>query len=137
MTGLVARVGGRPLFVHTSDVGELDEEPLRLTRSEVDLSSFEPRENEALLGEDILRHRLIDVGAARFVRAHDVALGYTADGWHLEGIDTRHRRPYRRHHPAGQAFFDWTGFQPLIGDTRSAPSCGPCSDHLEDCGPPR
>lgn len=119
VVGLVVRVGRRSVFVPIDAVGDLDEEPLRLTHSKVDLRGFEPRNGEVLLGAEILRHRLIEIDAARFVGAYDVGLGRSAGGWQVRGIDTS-RHFTRRNLPANSAFSDWMGFEPLIGHPDSA-----------------
>ena len=73
-TGLVAKVGGRRVFVPMERVAELSEERIVLAKSKVDLRGFERRDGEVLLREDILGHRLIDVADAELVRAWDVEL---------------------------------------------------------------
>ncbi len=73
VTGLVAKVGGRRVFL-------LDQRGRRVERQgrhpgskpKVDLRSFERRDGEVLLREDILGHRLIDVADAELVRAWDI-----------------------------------------------------------------
>lgn len=119
VVGLVIRVGARSVFVPSDALAELDEEPLRLTHSKVDLRGFEARNGEVLLGAEILRHRLIEVEAARFVRAYDVVLSRSATGWQVRGIDPK-RRVRRRKLRANGAFSDWREFEPLIGHPDSA-----------------
>jgi hypothetical protein len=121
VTGLVAKVGGRQVFIPISRVAELAEERITLAKAKVDLRGFERREGEVLLREDILGHRLIDVADAELVRAWDVELRATKDGWELSCLDTR--RPARLfgliRPTAGHPCQDWKAFEPLIGHTPS------------------
>ncbi len=122
VTGLVAKVGGRRVFVPIGAVSELTEPKVVLSRAKVDLESFERRDGEVLLREDILGNRLIDVADVELVRAWDIELQATGEGWVLSCLDTR--RPARlfgliprsRGHPCQ----DWKAFEPLIGHTPSA-----------------
>src|SRR5215831_10369638 len=61
VTGLVAGVGGREIFVPTDQVASFDGDPLGLSSTRLDLRHFERREGEVLLRADVLGHRLIDV----------------------------------------------------------------------------
>jgi hypothetical protein len=142
VTGLVAVVGGREVFVPAGQVVSLDGEVLRLTSARIDLRRFERREGEVLLQADMLGHRLIDVETAHLVRAADLELESRDGQWVLAGVDTR-RRPRRllgllgprRPGPRapgqdagehdGHAFRDWSKFEPLIGHAGSAVTRGP------------
>ena len=135
VTGLVATVGGREVYVPIEQVGGSDGEALRLTSDRLDLRHFERRPGEVLLKRDVLGHRLIDVGTARLVRAADVELGRRNGERMVVGLDTR-RRPPRllRALPLGRSgpsgadparFRDWKAFEPLIGHTGSALLRGP------------
>jgi Mg/Co/Ni transporter MgtE len=74
-----------------------------------------------LLRADILGHRLIDVSDADLVRAWDLKLESTPQGWVLRCLDTR--RPPRLfgliHRGAGHPCQDWKSFEPLIGHAPS------------------
>ena len=74
VTGLVAAVGGREVYVPIGQVSNFDGDVLRLTSARLDLRRFERRPGEVLLKRDVLGHRLIDVETARLVRAADVEL---------------------------------------------------------------
>jgi CBS domain-containing protein len=121
VTGLVAKVGGRRVFVPMERVAELSEERIVLAKSKVDLRGFERRDGEVLLREDILGHRLIDVADAELVRAWDVELRASDEGWVVSCLDTR--RPARLfgliRMTGGRACQDWKAFEPLIGHTPS------------------
>lgn len=122
VTGLVANVGGRRVYVPVKRVADLAEDRIVLAREKVDLRGFERRDGEVLLREDILGHRLIDVADAELVRAYDVELQATPDGWVLAALDTR--RPARLFgllkQSAGHSARDWKAFEPLIGHSSSA-----------------
>ena len=121
VTGLVARVGRRQLFVHATQVSDFAGEAPRLASATVDLRRFERRDGEVLLRGDVLGHRLIDITGARLVRARDLRLSPGDGGWVLDAADIRwHRRrlPWAgpaRHHPR-----DWQEFEPLVGHDRTA-----------------
>jgi CBS domain-containing protein len=130
--GIVARVGGREVFVPVEHTGVFDGTELKLATAKLDLRRFERRDGEVLLRADVLGHRLIDVQSARLIRAADLELQQRRgpDGtepWVLAGVDTHRRRggPLRflglgdgEH--AGHTFRDWSRFEPLIGHASSA-----------------
>lgn len=121
VTGIVAGVGGRQVFIGSKSIDEYLRDRVVLTKNKVDLRGFERRDGEVLLRADVLGHRLIDVAAVELVRAYDVELEDTGAGWVLARLDTR--RPPRLFglikHSAGYAARDWKAFEPLIGDARS------------------
>ncbi len=138
VTGLVAAVEGREVFVPVGQLTALDARVPRLGSNKIDLRWFERREGEVLLRADILGHRLIDVQTAQLVRAADLELAERNGEWVLIGVDTR-RRPRRilgmfgtrpapgadRGGTRGHAFGDWSVFEPLIGHAASARARGP------------
>ena len=121
VTGIVAKVGGRRVYLSMKRISELSDQRVVLAKPKVDLRSFERREGEVLLRGDILGHRLIDVDDAELVRAWDIELAQTEEGWVVTCLDTR--RPARffglirasKGHPCQ----DWKAFEPLIGHTPS------------------
>jgi CBS domain-containing protein len=119
--GLVGKVGGRRVFLPINGIAELNEGRVVLETPKVDLRSFERREGEVLLREDILGHRLIDVADAELVRAWDIELDRTEEGWTVTCLDTR--RPPRLfgllRSSGGHPCQDWKAFEPLIGHTDS------------------
>jgi hypothetical protein len=126
VTGLVATVGRREVFVPAEQVSDLEADPLRLSSAKLDLRRFERRDGEVLLRADVLGHRLIDVANARLVRAADLELAWDDGGWSLVGVDTR-RRPRRLFGLLGPGtetddapFRDWHDFEWLIGHEGSA-----------------
>ncbi|HSS22918.1 MAG TPA: CBS domain-containing protein [Mycobacterium sp.] len=121
VTGIVAGVGGRQVFIGSPSITEYAPHRVVLAKNKVDLRGFERREGEVLLRADVLGHRLIDVAAVELVRAYDVELEDTGAGWVLARLDTR-RPPMlfgliKR--SGGHAARDWKAFEPLIGHARS------------------
>ncbi|HEY0225502.1 MAG TPA: CBS domain-containing protein [Mycobacterium sp.] len=117
VTGIVADVGGREVFVGTGSIEKIAPDRIVLTKNKVDLRRFERRDGEVLLRADVLGHRLIDVAAVELVRAYDVELEDTGAGWVPARLDTR-RPPLlfgliKR--SGGHASRDWKSFEPLIG----------------------
>ena len=149
VTGLVAAVGGRDVFVPVDQVSSFDTGfdagPLRLSSARLSLRHFERRDGEVLLRADVLGHRLIDVRNARLVRAADLELACITildsphatppepprTEWVLAGVDTRRRsrRPGRlgsgRSEAPPGACRDWHDFEWLIGHAGSALVRGP------------
>jgi len=124
--GGVASVGGREVFVPIEQVSSFDGEVLKLTSAKLDLRRFERRPGEVLLRADVLGHRLIDVEAARLIRAADLELEQRDGEWVLTGVDTRRRRRglgalFGRGAPEPEqhSFREWSRFEPLIGHTGS------------------
>ena len=128
VTGGVASVGGREVFVPLEQVASFDGEVLRLTSAKLDLRRFERRPGEVLLRADLLGHRLIDVEAGRLTKAADVELERRDGEWVLTGVDTHRQRRnlpgLGGHEPQQHVFREWSRFEPLIGHTPSAVSRG-------------
>jgi flagellar motility protein MotE (MotC chaperone)/sporulation protein YlmC with PRC-barrel domain len=129
VTGLVAAVGSREVFVPFEQASSFDGEVLKLTSARLDLRQFERRHGEVLLRADVLGHRLIDVPSAHLIKAVDLELRREGGEWVLAGVDT-HRRarglmrliapPERAHQ-----YEEWHNFEPLIGHASSALLRGP------------
>ncbi|MGH3844790.1 MAG: magnesium transporter MgtE N-terminal domain-containing protein [Pseudonocardiaceae bacterium] len=122
VTGMVANIGGRRVFVPAQSVTDWDTEQVSLSSARVDLREFQRRDGEVLLRADILGHRLIDIPRARLVRAHDLELLDTGQGWVLAGADTRQTSWWRRalgppgrSEPTDHGYRDWKAFEALIG----------------------
>jgi CBS domain-containing protein len=131
VTGLIAAVGGREVYVPIEQVSSIGGEVLKLTSAKLDLRRFDRREGEVLLRSDVLGHRLIDVERAHLVRAADLELEQRDGEWVLTGVDIR--RKARRWLGLGggaresddHTFREWARFEPLIGHTGSALLRGP------------
>ncbi|MGD0042843.1 MAG: CBS domain-containing protein [Isosphaeraceae bacterium] len=119
LTGLVIGLGGSRVFVPASDVISIDADRIRLRTARVDLRPFERRDGEVLLKQDVLGHRLIDVDRSALVKAYDIRLTATAEGWAVTGLDVHQNRWFQfgahENHPAR----DWHAFLPLIGGQKS------------------
>jgi hypothetical protein len=132
VSGLVATVGGRDVYVPVAQTGSFDGEVLPLTSARLDLRRFERRDGEVLLRRDVLGHRLIDVERAHLIKAADLELERRGGEWVLTGVDT-HRRPRRwlalggpvAREPGGHPFREWARFEPLIGHAGSELLRGP------------
>ena len=120
VTGLVAEITGRELFIPATAILAWDNQRLELTSARLDLRTFERRPGEVLLRVDVLGHRLVDVEQSRLVTAHDVRLTHTPDGWVASAVDIHPRGLLRRR--AGHTWRDWAGFEALIGHDGSLPS---------------
>jgi len=137
VTGLVAAVGGREIFVPIDQVSSFDGDPLRLSSARLSLRHFERRDGEVLLRADVLGHRLIDVPNARLVRAADIELARVSSlppsrddaEWVVAGVDTRPRRMFGLLAPNTRVSWggvrDWHDFEWLIGHEGSALLRGP------------
>src|SRR5215469_10720680 len=130
VTGLVAAVGGREVFVPFEQATGFDGEALKLSSAKLDLRRFERRHGEVLLRADVLGHRLIDVPSARLIKAADLELRGQGNDWVLDGLDThRHARGLLKLISPSEAqahqFEDWANFEPLIGHASSALLRGP------------
>ncbi len=150
VTGLVAAVGGREIFVPIDQVSSFDGDPLRLSSARLSLRHFGRRDGEVLLRADVLGHRLIDVPNARLVRAADLVLARVpglppprpddlpparddnfpasrdSAEWVVAGVDTSPRRMFGLRAPeASGGVRDWHDFEWLIGHVGSALLRGP------------
>jgi CBS domain-containing protein len=129
VTGLVASVGGRELYLPIDQVSSLSGEEVKLTSAKLDLRQFERREGEVLLRRDVLGHRLIDVESAQLIKAWDLKLERRGDERVVAGVDTHRqpRWPFGSRHPgqADHSFREWAKFEPLIGHAGSELLRGP------------
>jgi CBS domain-containing protein len=131
VTGIVAAVGGREVYVPIEQVSSFGGEVFKLTSAKLDLRRFDRREGEVLLRSDVQGHRLIDVESAHLIRAADLELERHGQDWVLTGVDTRRRSRGRfglgrpPGGPGDHPFREWAKFEPLIGHTGSALLRGP------------
>ena len=121
VTGIVAGVRGRRVFVGSESIQRIEPARVILVHNAIDPQRFQRRPGEVLLRSDVLGYRLIDVTAGELVRAYDVELEDSGEGWVLARLDTR--RPPRLFGllktPGGYASRDWKAFEPLIGHGQS------------------
>src|SRR5215207_3517569 len=122
--GLVARYRRRNFFVPRRNIAELGEHGARMNSLVLDLTPFERREGEVLLGKDVLDNQLIDVDGKRVVRVNDVQLIDTGDHWRVSGADVSLQGFVRRLMPKGfygsarpVEVLDWADVGYLATDT--------------------
>jgi len=122
VSGLVAQVGERQVFIDADQVEELAEGRVMLRTERLDVRSFQRRDNEVLLKKDVLDRQVINVDGARLVRANEIELA-RIDGWYrVVGVDVSLRGLLRRIVPRPLArrvslgtFLDWASVEPFTG----------------------
>ncbi len=122
LSGAVAQVAGRQVFVPAESIAELADGRLSLRGQQLDLQRFQRRTGEILLRKDVLDRQVINIDGARLVRANDIEL-VRIDGWYrVAGVDVSLRGLMRRivpHALAGRVgsseFLDWASIEPFTG----------------------
>ncbi len=126
VTGVVAQVAGREVFVPADLISEVTHGQVKLRQSRLDLQPFERRPQEVLLEKDVLDRQLINVEGARLVRSNDIELA-RLEGWYrVVGVDTGPRGFLRRLLPrtlgrriGSESFVDWANVEPFTGHVPS------------------
>ena len=96
VSGVLATVAGRQVFVPADAVAEIDQGRITLGVVRLDLQPFERRPREALLKKDVLDRQLINIDGARLVRANEIEVA-RLDGWYrVVGVDVGLRGLARR-----------------------------------------
>jgi CBS domain-containing protein len=122
VSGAVASIAGREVFVPASAIAEMAHGRVTLNATRLDLQRFERRPQEVLLKKDVLDRQLINVDGARLVRTNEIELA-RLDGWYrVVGVDIGFRGLLRRllprrlaaSIPAGE-FLDWASVEPFTG----------------------
>lgn len=115
LTGLVIAQGGTRVFVPANDILSIDPDRVLLRAARLVVGPFERRDGEVLLKQDVLGHRLLDVDRSVLVRAYDIRLVATKEGWAAVGLDVHKHRWFQfgahEHHPVR----DWHAFLLLVG----------------------
>jgi CBS domain-containing protein len=122
VTGALASVAGRPVFVPAEAVAEIATGRVVLRESRLDVQPFVRRPQEVLLKEDVLDRQLINVDGARLVRTNDIEIA-RLEGWYrVVGVDTSPRGFLRRLVPrrfadsiGASTFLDWASVEPFTG----------------------
>jgi CBS domain-containing protein len=124
VVGVIARLRRRDFFVSARNIKSFDEKGARLSSVKLDLTPFERREGEVLLGKDVLDNQLIDVDGKRVVRVNDVQIIDTGDRWRVSGADVSFQGFLRRLMPKGfygndrpVEVLDWADVGYLATDT--------------------
>jgi CBS domain-containing protein len=122
ITGFLVKVAGRTSYLGIDRVSEIGGAGVVLRKAKLDLRHFERREEEVLLGRDVLDRQLINVQGARLVRANEIELADVAGSWRVIGVDTGARGGLRRllpkpigHRIATGDFLDWASVEPFVG----------------------
>jgi CBS domain-containing protein len=122
VTGLVAEVAGREVFVPADLVSGIEHGVATLRETRLDLQPFERRPQEVLLKKDVLDRQLINVEGARLVRSNDIELARLEGWWRVVGVDTGARGYIRRLLPRSlgrrieaHSFVDWANVEPFTG----------------------
>ncbi len=121
--GLLARIGGREMFVPIDRVSQLGPDAARTSTTKLNLAQFERRPGEVLLRSDVLDRSLINVDTARLVKAREVEIVCEDDVWRVAGIDPSLRprlwrflpRRFRAHDTDHRQFVAWPEMEPFVG----------------------
>ncbi|HEX8976631.1 MAG TPA: CBS domain-containing protein [Solirubrobacteraceae bacterium] len=123
VVGLVARIGGREMFVPMNRIERLERAAARTATTKLNLAQFERRPGEVLLRADVLDRSLINVQIARLVTARDVELIQEEGTWWVAGVDPALRarfyrflpRRFRGHDSEHEEFVPWRDMEPFMG----------------------
>ena len=123
VVGLVARIGGREMFVPMNRIDRLERATARTATTKLNLAQFERRAGEVLLRADVLDRSLINVQTASLVTARDVELVCEEGAWWVAGVDTSFRarlyrlapRRFRGHDTEHTQFVPWRDMEPFVG----------------------
>jgi magnesium transporter len=124
LTGLVAHVAGREVFMPWSLVGRVTQDGVWLARAAVDLLRFERRTGEVLLKRDVLDKQLVDVDGRRIIRASDILLAPDGPWMRVVGVDVGFAALWRRAAPrpvgrrvVATELIDWEDVEYLAGES--------------------
>ncbi|MGW5150346.1 hypothetical protein [Rhodococcus koreensis] len=115
VTGIVAVVGGRRLYVPIWRIRSLARGRVSLSTNAISSRGFALRSGEILVRDGILGHRFVDRCTAEFVLAVDAELDDTGGSWMLTRIVTCSRRRIGTHwrvHDRERITRDWTRVEP-------------------------
>ena len=122
VTGVLATIAARQVFVPAEIVEEMGHGRLKLSRDRLDLQAFVRRPQEVLLKHDVLDRQLINVDGARLVRANEIELARLQGWYRVVGVDIGLRGFARRLLPRRLAknvgagsFLDWASVEPFTG----------------------
>ncbi|MHB1582365.1 MAG: magnesium transporter MgtE N-terminal domain-containing protein [Acidimicrobiales bacterium] len=124
VTGLVARIAGRDLFVPIRKV-EVEPGQVRFSGNRVDLRRFERRPGELLLARDLMTRHLINYVGGRLIRANEINLARVDGTWEVVGVDPSTRPLLRRLLPRRRSgppatLVDWASIEPFVAHVPTA-----------------
>jgi CBS domain-containing protein len=127
VTGLVASIGGRELFVPIELVWEIKPHRVQLQGETLNLGRFERRVGELLLVRDVAGRHLINLVGARLISANEIELACVDGTWQVVGVDPSSRGSLRRLLPWRLAervrpgsIVDWASIQPFLSHVPTA-----------------
>lgn len=125
ITGLKAGIAGRDSFVPAEQIASLRAGATQLRTAKLNLKSFERRQGEVLLREDLLGRSVINVQTAHLIKAREVELAEVDGSWRVVGITPGARGGVRRllernHDHTATEFVDWRSLEPFVGHVPSA-----------------
>ncbi len=127
ISGLLATVGRRDLFVPIDLVDTIEAGRVKLRGETLSLRRFERRPNELLLARDLSARHLINVVGARLVRANEIELASIDGTWRVVAVDISARPVLRRLLPRplarrvkGGAILDWSSIEPFVSHVPTA-----------------
>ena len=100
ITGVVARVAGRELFIPVERIATMRPRFVQLIGQTLALGRFERRPGELLLARDLQARHLIHIVGAHLIRANEIELAETDGLWQVVGVDPSGRGVLRRLMPA-------------------------------------
>ncbi len=120
VSGLVARVGRRRVFVPVAHIEELTRTQVTLSSPQLDVRDYQRRAGEVLLMGDVVDHQLVDIDGVQVVRASDLYLSGVAGPVRLVGVEVGVGTLLRRLGPARlrtratpERVIDWADIEPL------------------------
>jgi hypothetical protein len=127
LSGLVARIGNRELFVPMALVASIVPGRVQLDGETLNLGRFERRPGELLLARDLSSRHLINLVGARLIRANEIELACVDGVWEVFGVDPSSRgvlrrllpRPFARRIGSG-SLVDWASIEPFVAHVPTA-----------------
>jgi CBS domain-containing protein len=121
VSGFVAHVAARDVFIPLAQMAQIEEHAARLTTDAVDLRAFERRPGEILLIRDLVGRHVIHVSDGRLVHVKDLRLGQRDEQLlvtHIvEGPGPWFDRLFSHVGRRGDARppLEWSAIEPLLG----------------------
>ncbi|MGD1012566.1 MAG: CBS domain-containing protein [Acidimicrobiales bacterium] len=127
VTGIVARIGRRELFVPAAMIASVEVSGVQLQGETLNLARFERRPGELLLTKDLSGRHLINIVGARLIRANEIEIALVDGKLEVIGVDPTSRPLLRRLLPralaqriGAKAIVDWESIQPFVSHVPTA-----------------